>query len=119
MITPPRTFSRSTIRSKSPVPTTFQVVNFTQTPSGFDVQFNRDVNFGAGSTINLYNPETVEGLPPEPADLTVTNSSGQLVKGSLVTASLFPLLGVRPALGRFFSEDEDRADSHAEPAGRR
>jgi putative ABC transport system permease protein len=30
------------------------------------------------------------------------------VRGSLVSASYFPLLGVRPALGRFFDVDEDR-----------
>lgn len=31
------------------------------------------------------------------------------VQGSRVSASLFPLIGLRPALGRFFSDDEERA----------
>ena len=45
-------------------------------------------------------------------DVTLSRGpQAQLVKGSLVTASLFPLLGVRPAFGRFFSEDEDRASA--------
>src|SRR5207249_5077922 len=35
-------------------------------------------------------------------------ADAQKVSGSAVTASFFPLLGVRPALGRFFSADEDR-----------
>lgn len=30
------------------------------------------------------------------------------VQGGRVTASLFPVIGVRPALGRFFTEDEER-----------
>ena len=36
-------------------------------------------------------------------------ANARLVNAVLVTPSLFSLLGVRPALGRFFSEDEDRA----------
>ena len=35
-------------------------------------------------------------------------TDAQKVRASAVTASFFPLLGVRPALGRFFSTDEDR-----------
>jgi predicted permease len=35
--------------------------------------------------------------------------SAQRVTGEMVTASFFPLLGVRPVLGRFFSPEEDRA----------
>jgi predicted permease len=41
----------------------------------------------------------------------VTLGSGveaERVPGVLATAGLFPLLGVRPALGRFFTEEEDR-----------
>jgi len=34
-------------------------------------------------------------------------AGAQRVTGQLVTASFFPLTGVRPALGRFFNEDED------------
>ncbi len=33
----------------------------------------------------------------------------QQIQASLVTASFFPLLGVRPALGRFLTADDDRA----------
>ncbi|HEX5437976.1 MAG TPA: ABC transporter permease [Gemmatimonadaceae bacterium] len=35
-------------------------------------------------------------------------ADAQDVHGSLVSASFFPLLGVHPALGRFFAPDEDR-----------
>jgi predicted permease len=34
--------------------------------------------------------------------------SSQAIREGQVTASFFPLLGVRPAIGRFFSGDEDR-----------
>jgi predicted permease len=34
--------------------------------------------------------------------------AAQQVRGVMVTASFWPLLGVQPALGRFFTEEEDR-----------
>jgi putative ABC transport system permease protein len=41
--------------------------------------------------------------------LTVgTGEDAEEVRAVMVTASYWPLLGVRPALGRFFTEDEDR-----------
>jgi putative ABC transport system permease protein len=36
------------------------------------------------------------------------NGQAQEVNGAVVTANFFPLLRVRPALGRFFDENEDR-----------
>jgi predicted permease len=36
-------------------------------------------------------------------------AGAEQVRAAIVTASFFPLLGVRPAMGRFFSTDEDRA----------
>jgi predicted permease len=44
-------------------------------------------------------------------------ANARLVNADLVTPSLFSLLGVRPALGRFFSEDEDRAKEHVAVLG--
>jgi predicted permease len=43
-----------------------------------------------------------------PMSLTVEGSS-ERVFGSLVSANYFEVLGTRPALGRFFAEEEDRA----------
>jgi putative ABC transport system permease protein len=44
-------------------------------------------------------------------DLNLTGSGEpELVSGARVTANLFPLLGVGPALGRYFSEEEDQKD---------
>ena len=37
-----------------------------------------------------------------------TGDGGTAVSGNMVSASYFSLLGVRPALGRFFADDEDR-----------
>jgi predicted permease len=40
----------------------------------------------------------------------------QRIQGEMVTASFFPLLGVRPALGRFFTAEEDRVGAAAHVA---
>jgi predicted permease len=40
----------------------------------------------------------------------------QRIQGEMVTASFFPLLGVRPALGRFFTAEEDRVGAGAHVA---
>jgi macrolide transport system ATP-binding/permease protein len=37
-----------------------------------------------------------------------TNDRSQELNGAVVSANFFPLLGVRPVLGRFFAPDEDR-----------
>jgi predicted permease len=42
-----------------------------------------------------------------PLWVTVNNASREIT-GAVVSANFFPLLGVKPALGRFFREDEDR-----------
>lgn len=42
-----------------------------------------------------------------PINLVLDGRSGE-INGSVVTASYFPVLGIRPALGRFFRPDEDR-----------
>src|SRR5262245_21033550 len=48
------------------------------------------------STFAVWNPQTLSGEgAPEQVDV------------QLVSANFFPMLGVRPALGRFFSEKED------------
>ena len=45
--------------------------------------------------------------PTSPLFVTV-DGVGREVNGAVVSANFFPLLGLRPALGRFFHEDEDR-----------
>ena len=50
-------------------------------------------------------------------NLTLTGDrEAQLLRGTVVTADLFPLLGLSPALGRTFLPEEDRAGGG--PAGR-
>jgi hypothetical protein len=39
-----------------------------------------------------------------------SGSSAELIRARLVTASYFPLLGVRPAIGRFFTADESERE---------
>jgi predicted permease len=39
------------------------------------------------------------------------------VRASFVTASYFPVLGLQPAIGRFFTEDEDRIPESSESQG--
>jgi len=54
--------------------------------------------------------ETLQGLAAHystaPLFVTAKNQSKEL-NGAVVSANFFPLLGVRPALGRFFRQDED------------
>src|SRR5262245_62779428 len=51
-------------------------------------------------------------IPDRSATVEVDN-----VRASLVTANYWSVLGVRPALGRFFTEDEDRSPNSSETAG--
>jgi putative ABC transport system permease protein len=54
---------------------------------------------------------TLSGLaadyPTAPLFVTV-NGDGREINGAVVSANFFPVLGLRPALGRFFHDDEDR-----------
>jgi predicted permease len=43
-----------------------------------------------------------------------TGEQARLMKGALVSGSYFPLLGVRPALGRLLGPEDDRVDGQAE-----
>jgi predicted permease len=60
---------------------------------------------------------TSEGL----VRLTIPNGAGTAevdnVRTSQVTANYWPVLGIQPALGRFFTEDEDRIPNSSETAG--
>jgi predicted permease len=60
---------------------------------------------------------TVEGL----VRLTIPNGADTAevdnVRISQVTANYWPVLGIQPALGRFFTEDEDRIPNSSETAG--
>ncbi len=76
---------------------TFRVTSLVGNPSGFDVRFNRPASMLG---INLYDGiDAATDLP----DLVVTNSSGTVIKGSLVwntetrTASWIATNGVLPA----------------------
>jgi len=60
---------------------------------------------GGGSSVRLT-------IPGESGAVEVDN-----VQTSLVTANYWSVLGVRPALGRFFTEDEDRNPNSGETAG--
>ncbi|NIP80641.1 MAG: hypothetical protein GWM90_16050, partial [Gemmatimonadetes bacterium] len=57
--------------------------------------------------------QSVKGLASVAAydtqPLTVGHGqAAERVRGTLATASYFPLLGVSPALGRFFTQEDDR-----------
>src|SRR5215813_7855923 len=53
--------------------------------------------------------------------LTIPGGAGTVevdnVRTSLVTANYWSVLGIQPALGRFFTEDEDRVPNSSETAG--
>ena len=57
------------------------------------------------------------------ASLTGDDIPPQRIEGALISADLFQILGIRPALGRTFSPEENRGDhnvvilSHARPDG--
>lgn len=69
---------------------------------------------GVGSYVRYLDlRDGVRGLEAIAAYHGVTTSLGrgveaERISGVIVTASFFPLLGVQPALGRFFVADEDR-----------
>ncbi len=53
-----------------------------------------------------------------PVRLTIpTGASVDNVRASFVNASYFPVLGLQPAIGRFFTEEEDRLPNSAETQG--
>ena len=48
----------------------------------------------------------------KPLDLTLTGAGDPAqIQGAAVTASIFPLLGIQPALGRLFIADDERAQA--------
>ncbi|MGH7529848.1 MAG: ABC transporter permease [Gemmatimonadales bacterium] len=69
---------------------------------------------GVGSYVRYADlRNAVSGFDGVAAYHSVTTSLGrgaeaERIRGMIVTASFFPLLGVKPALGRFFVPDEDR-----------
>ena len=59
--------------------------------------------------------ESMAAMTREPSPLSMSDgATGERVFGGMVSANFFDLLGVRPALGRFFRADED-AISDARP----
>jgi hypothetical protein len=74
-----------------------------------------DGSQGASSSYHLYEliqarQTTLDGLAAwSKVDLSIgVNGEGHAVYGNIVTGNYFSVLGVRPALGRFFVTDEDR-----------
>ena len=65
----------------------------------------RDASGAFSDAAAMWGSAASLGRGPEAVQITV----------ELTTANLFPLLGVRPALGRFFLPDEDRADNTKPP----
>lgn len=58
-------------------------------------------------------PDLFSGLTEigfAPADLTQGGGEPEQVAGQMVTANFFGVLGVRPALGRFFADGEDQGE---------
>lgn len=61
--------------------------------------------------------ENIKGIPDlaahyssSPMSFSAVNMSPQPINGSAVSGNFFPMLGLRPALGRFFSAEEDAVD---------
>ena len=78
---------------------------------GFDNTSAPVVRYLAAHTTTL---ERIAGTTFDPTPISLGTADGsERVFGQLVSAGYFEVLGVRPALGRFFHADEDRsADSH-------
>lgn len=79
-------------------------------------RISADGSEGAQASYPLYtqlrdNNHTLDGLAAwSKASLTISLPSGGVSSyGNIVSANYFAVLGVRPALGRFFLPDEDRA----------
>ncbi|HUF25790.1 MAG TPA: ABC transporter permease [Gemmatimonadaceae bacterium] len=84
-------------------------VFFVQQPEGLPVRQTDRASFPQFATLR----DTVRAFERMAAVFTTDvilgeGADARTIRGAMATAGFFPLLGVQPALGRFYHEDEDR-----------